>query len=313
MTRIRWDFGTFHGQDNICKTSKLGPNENEWFGHPRCVACQRLVGLEIQTTRNFGIRITDFWLVKDDHFRVQSKEFNSAEGAHQCLGNTYVGRLEADFLLQLNTSCGFGLVVWVFLITLYFDQRKPQKKLINLNIKKHWWQIDRNRQTQIDMNLTCRFHLGLADSRHFHGIFMANPNMPKGKPWKCHESAMNLPWICHASAMKLFGKTIKITRKKAPWKCHESDIAVKLTRKCHESDMKAPWIRDEFAMTLTLRLDGHFWDGFSCWFGFFSGKKSEGSKCHERAVKPTWIWHIAKNEAENRQKKQIDNQHRLFG
>ena len=101
MTRIRWDFGTFHGQDNICKTSKLGPNENEWLGHPRCVACQRVVGLEIQTTRNFGIRITHFWLVKDDHFRVQSKEFNSAEGAHQCLGNTYVGRLEADFLLTL--------------------------------------------------------------------------------------------------------------------------------------------------------------------------------------------------------------------
>ena len=40
---------------------------------------------------------------------------------------------------QLNTSCGFGLVVWVFLITLYFDQRKPQKKLINLNLKNHQW------------------------------------------------------------------------------------------------------------------------------------------------------------------------------
>ena len=41
------------------------------------------------------------------------------------------------YMIQLNTSCGFGLVVWVFLITLYFDQRKPQKKLINLNLKNH--------------------------------------------------------------------------------------------------------------------------------------------------------------------------------
>ena len=34
--------------------------------------------------------------------------------------------------LQVKLSCGFGLVVWVFLITLYFDQRKNAKTLINL-------------------------------------------------------------------------------------------------------------------------------------------------------------------------------------
>ena len=33
---------------------------------------------------------------------------------------------------QVKLSCGFGLVVWVFLITLYFDQRKNAKTLINL-------------------------------------------------------------------------------------------------------------------------------------------------------------------------------------
>ena len=33
---------------------------------------------------------------------------------------------------QVKLSCGFGLVVWVFLITLYFDQRKHAKTLINL-------------------------------------------------------------------------------------------------------------------------------------------------------------------------------------
>ena len=37
---------------------------------------------------------------------------------------------------QLNTSCGFGLVVWVFLITLYFDQRK-QKPSMKITSKKH--------------------------------------------------------------------------------------------------------------------------------------------------------------------------------
>ena len=35
-------------------------------------------------------------------------------------------------LVQVKLSCGFGLVVWVFLITLYFDQRKHAKTLINL-------------------------------------------------------------------------------------------------------------------------------------------------------------------------------------
>ena len=139
------------------------------------------------------------------------------------------------------------------------DQPEPQNPSANITSqKKHWRQIDRNRQTQIDTNLTCRFHLGLADSWHFHG---KSKHAQREKcqesarkvPWKRHESAMNLPWICHASAMKVFGKTVKISSKKAPW------------------------------------------------------------KCHERAMKPTWIWHIAKNEAEIRQKKQIDNQHRLFG
>ena len=38
---------------------------------------------------------------------------------------------------QVKLSCGFGLVVWVFLITLYFDQRKNAKTLINL--KNHQW------------------------------------------------------------------------------------------------------------------------------------------------------------------------------
>ena len=28
---------------------------------------------------------------------------------------------------QVTTSCGFGLVVWVFLVIVYFDQRKPKK------------------------------------------------------------------------------------------------------------------------------------------------------------------------------------------
>ena len=85
--------------------------------------------------------------------------------------------------------------------------------------------------------------------------------------WKCHETAMKATWIRD-----------------------ESDIAVKLTGKCHESDMKAPWIRDEFAMNLTLRLDGHFWDGFSCWFGFFSENNNKNQK-EESAMKVPWKGH----------------------
>ena len=65
-----------------------------------------------------------------------------------------------------------------------------------------------------------------------------------------------------------------------------------------------PWIRDELAMNLTFRLDGHFWDDFSCWFECVSGKnqKSEWRQCHESAMKPTWIWHIAKDETEIKKK-----------
>ncbi len=33
---------------------------------------------------------------------------------------------------QQRLSCWFGLLVWVFLINLYFDQRKKRKTLINL-------------------------------------------------------------------------------------------------------------------------------------------------------------------------------------
>ena len=34
--------------------------------------------------------------------------------------------------VQQRLSCRFGLLVWVFLINLYFDQRKKRKTLINL-------------------------------------------------------------------------------------------------------------------------------------------------------------------------------------
>ena len=49
---------------------------------------------------------------------------------------------------QQRLSCRFGLLVWVFLINLYFDQRKKRKTLINLkkkliNLKNH----QRNVQT----------------------------------------------------------------------------------------------------------------------------------------------------------------------
>ena len=38
------------------------------------------------------------------------------------------------YIYQQRLSCRFGLSVWVFLITLYFDQRK-KKTLINLKKK----------------------------------------------------------------------------------------------------------------------------------------------------------------------------------
>ena len=51
---------------------------------------------------------------------------------------------EPDGQFNLGLSCGFGLVVWVFLIALCFDQRKPQKKLINLENN------GKNKQTHSD-------------------------------------------------------------------------------------------------------------------------------------------------------------------
>ena len=64
---------------------------------------------------------------------------------------------------QVRLSCWFGLLVWVFLITLYFDQRKKQKTFDQkqktlINLKNHQWKDQKkkkthwqptNRQTQI--------------------------------------------------------------------------------------------------------------------------------------------------------------------
>ena len=36
-------------------------------------------------------------------------------------------------------------------------------------------------------------------------------------------------------------------------------------------------------------------------------RKPEWRQRHESAMKPTWIWHIAKDETEIKQKKQIDS------
>ena len=151
------------------------------------------------------------------------------------------------------------------------------------------------------------------------------------KNQKCHERAMKPTWIWHIAKNEAEIRQKKTNRQPTPtfwitfpidfgrlypgkacmWKCHEtamkvtwirneSDIAVKLTGKCHENDMKAPWIRDEFAMNLTLRLDGHFWDGFSCWFRFFQEKiikirrKKVPWKGHETYMNLTycqkWSW-----------------------
>ena len=93
------------------------------------------------------------------------------------------------------------------------------------------------------MNLTCRFHVGQADSWrfhgtfialspcHFHGAFISLPlqiqalTWPKGKvPWKRHESAMKVSWNCLGGHV---------------WGWNENDT--KVTWKCHESAMKVPW------------------------------------------------------------------------
>ena len=52
-----------------------------------------------------------------------------------------------DKLGQAKLSCWFGLVVWVFLITLYFDQRKNATTLINL--KNHQWNYWKTKGTNM--------------------------------------------------------------------------------------------------------------------------------------------------------------------
>ena len=67
-------------------------------------------------------------------------------------------------------------------------------------------------------------------------------------------------------------------------------------RNWHESAVNPRWIRDESAMNLTCKCHETVWKSNK-------NRKKAPWKCHERAMKPTWIWHIAKNEAEIRQKK----------
>ena len=55
-------------------------------------------------------------------------------------------------IVQVKLSCGFGLVVWVFLITLYFDQRKNAKTLINL--KNHQEKIKKGRHKHDKTDMT---------------------------------------------------------------------------------------------------------------------------------------------------------------
>ena len=103
--------------------------------------------------------------------------------------------------------------------------------------------------------------------------------------WIRDESAMNLPWIWHASAMKLFGKTIKIRRNKAPWKCHER--AMKPTWIWHIAKNEA-----EIRQKKTNRQPTPtFWTTFPIDFGRLYPGKACMWKCHETAMKVTWIWH----------------------
>ena len=94
--------------------------------------------------------------------------------------DTFWKYFEISFQYQATLSCWFGLLVWVFLITLFFDQRKTQKlwsawKTINEKIskeeQKHWLQIDRRKH---DLTTYDNFEIVVLE--------------------KCHENAMNLPW-----------------------------------------------------------------------------------------------------------------------
>ena len=155
------------------------------------------------------------------------------------------------------------------------------------------------------MNLTCRFHVGLADSWHFQGTFpmslsrhshvtfMANPNMAKG------ESTMNLPWKCHETVWgAMFGLEMKMTRK---W--HES--AMKAPWKCHESGMTLIWIWHEYD---TMDFDNFSWQihGTFMALSFKDSKTVEiycitfiSYSCRFHAIFMALSWHFQPNRAPN--------------
>ena len=159
------------------------------------------------------------------------------------------------------------------------------------------------------MNLTCRFHVGLADSwhfqgtfpmslsRHFHVTFMANPNMAKG------ESTKKVPWICHESVMKLFGEPCSGLK----WKSQESDMKVPWKR--HESAMKVPWVWYEYDMPMIQWIWTIFHSRFMALSWHFPLKNSKiveihhiifiSYSCRFHATFMALSWYFQPNRAPN--------------
>ena len=135
---------------------------------------------------------------------------------------------------QVRLSCWFGLLVWAFLITLYFDQRKNKKPLIkNKKLWSTWKTINekiKRRKKHTDNLQTDRhkydiweFCTSFQRKRHENGMKVFRAKF-LGLPWKSHDSAMKVAWKRHESEMNMIWwiwtilEFLKESAMNLPWK-----------------------------------------------------------------------------------------------
>ena len=76
----------------------------------------------------FRVRVA-FKCLACSSLRCKARPATSPQGKGRFTCGFFANHLTGFFLggCQVKLSCGFGLVVWVFLKTLYFDRNKTKK------------------------------------------------------------------------------------------------------------------------------------------------------------------------------------------